>query len=288
MTRTIGFIGLGAMGLPVARCLARAGHRLVAFDTVAGRVADAAAVPGIEAAVSAAQAVERADVLFVCVASPEADESIVAPLRKAGLVVCDLSTIGPTLARRQQAELAGRGIGYVECPMLGGVDEAAAGRLFLLVSGEPADIVRVSDLLPAFGRAVREVGGPGAASLFKTLQNGLGLVQLCGIAEALSIVERAGGDAAAFVEVVGEGGGMAATPLFRAKAPMMLLENPPVKGSLHIGAKDSRLAAALARETGIDARLLAISADLFAKASAAGLASEDIAAVRRVIGTADA
>ncbi len=288
MSGTIGFIGLGAMGLPVARCLARAGRRLVAFDTAAGRLADAAATPGIVAGVSAAEVVERADILFVCVASPAAGEAILAPLRKPGLVVCDLSTIGPTLARRLNAELASRGIGYVECPMLGGVDEAAAGRLFLLVSGRDADIDRVADLLPLFGRAVRRVGGPGAASLFKTVQNGLGLVQLCAIAEALTVIERAGGDPSAFVEVAGEGGGMAATPLFRAKAPLMLQEKPPVKGSLHIGAKDSRLAAALAREVGIDAGLLQRSADLFARAMASGLAAEDIAAVRQMIGTADA
>ena len=288
MSGTIGFIGLGAMGLPVARCLARAGRRLVAFDTAVDRLADAAATPGIVAGVSAAEVVERADILFVCVASPAAGEAILAPLRKPGLVVCDLSTIGPTLARRLNAELASRGIGYVECPMLGGVDEAAAGRLFLLVSGRDADIDRVADLLPLFGRAVRRVGGPGAASLFKTVQNGLGLVQLCAIAEALTVIERAGGDPSAFVEVAGEGGGMAATPLFRAKAPLMLQEKPPVKGSLHIGAKDSRLAAALAREVGIDAGLLQRSADLFARAMASGLAAEDIAAVRQMIGTADA
>lgn len=81
---------------------------------------------------------------------------------------------------------------------------------------------------------------------------------------------------------------MAATPLFRAKAPLMLMDRAPVKGSLHIGAKDSRLAAALAREIGVDARLLEISAAIFARAGAAGLASEDIAAVKRVIGSVDA
>ena len=80
----------------------------------------------------------------------------------------------------------------------------------------------------------------------------------------------------------------AADPLFRAKAPLMLQAAPPVKGSLHIGAKDSRLAASLAREVGIDARLLEASADLFAKAMASGLGAEDIAAVRRMIGSADA
>lgn len=288
MSRNIGFIGLGAMGLPVAGCLARAGHRLVAFDTAADRVAAARAIPGIEAGASAAEVVERADILFVCVASPGAGEAILSSLRKPGLAVCDLSTIGPTLAKRLNAELASRGVAYVECPMLGGIDEAASGRLFLLVSGHDADVDRVADLLPSFGRAVRRVGGPGAASLFKTVQNGLGLVQLCAIAEALSVVERAGGDPVAFVEVAGEGGGMAATPLFRAKAPLMLQDKPAVKGSLHIGAKDSQLAAALAREVGIEAQLLQRSADLFAKAMTSGLAAEDIAAVRRMIGAADA
>jgi len=287
LSRSIGFIGLGAMGLPVARRLAGAGHRLVAFDAAPDRLA-AASTEGIEAAGSVAEVVERAELLFVCVASPGAGESILSPLRKAGLVVCDLSTIGPTLAKRLHAELAARGIGYVECPMLGGVDEAAGGRLFLLVSGDPGDVAKVSDLLPAFSRTVRTVGGPGSASLFKTLQNGLGLAQLCAMAKALAVVERAGGDAAAFVEVVGEGGGMAATPLFRAKAPLMLQKAPPVKGSLHIGAKDSQLAASLAREVGIDAWLLEASAALFAKAMASGLAAEDIAVVRRMIGTADA
>jgi 3-hydroxyisobutyrate dehydrogenase-like beta-hydroxyacid dehydrogenase len=287
LSGTIGFIGLGAMGLPVARRLAGAGHRLLVFDAAPDRLA-AASAEGIGAATSVAEVVERADLLFVCVASPGAGESILSPLRKAGLVVCDLSTIGPTLARRLHAELAARGIGYVECPMLGGVDEAASGQLFLLVSGDPEATAKVSGLLPTFSRVVRVVGGPGSASLFKTLQNGLGLAQLCAMAEALAVVERAGGDAAAFVEVVGEGGGMAATPLFRAKAPLMLRAPPLAKGSLHIGAKDSRLAASLAREVGIDARLLEASAALFAKAMASGLAAEDIAAVRRVIGSADA
>jgi 3-hydroxyisobutyrate dehydrogenase-like beta-hydroxyacid dehydrogenase len=287
LSGTIGFIGLGAMGLPVARRLAGAGHRLVVFDAAPDRLA-AASAEGVEVAGSTAEVVERADLLFVCVASSGACESILSPLRKAGLVVCDLSTIGSTLAKRLHAELAARGIGYVECPMLGGVDEVASGRLFLLVSGDPDAIAKVSGLLPSFSRTVRVVGGPGTASLFKTLQNGLGLAQLCAIAETLAIIEQAGGDAAAFVEVVGEGGGMAATPLFRAKAPLMLQTAPPVKGSLHIGAKDSRLAASLAREVGVEARLLEASAALFAKAMAFGLAAEDIAAVRRMIGPADA
>jgi 3-hydroxyisobutyrate dehydrogenase-like beta-hydroxyacid dehydrogenase len=283
LSRTIGFIGLGAMGLPVAQRLALAGHRLVVHDQAADRVAAASATPGIEGALDLAEVTARADLLFTCLASPAVGEAVLGALDKPGLLVCDLSTIGPTLARSLHVRLGARGIGYVECPMLGGVDEAISGQLFLIVSGTPGDIARVADLFPLYSRASRQVGGPGSASLFKTLQNGLGLVQLCAIAETLAVLRRAGGDPAAFIEVVNEGRGMAATPLFRAKAPTMLEPDPAVKGSLHIGAKDSALAATLAREVELDAGLLERSAALFAQAMATGLAAEDIATVMRMV-----
>jgi 3-hydroxyisobutyrate dehydrogenase len=285
---SIGFIGLGAMGLPVARRLAGAGHRLVVFDEAPHRLAAAGEIGGVECACGASEVAARADVLFTCLASPAAGETVLGQLQKPGLVVCDLSTVGPTLAMKLHADLSGRGIGYVEGPMLGGVDEAASGQLFLLVSGEPGDIARVAELFPIFSRASRHVGGPGSASRFKTLQNGLGLVQLCAIAETLAVLARAGGDPTAFIEVVNEGRGMAATPLFRAKAPMMLESAPSVKGSLHIGAKDSALAAVLAREVGMEAKLLEASAALFARAVERGLAAEDVAMVMRVAGAGDA
>jgi 2-hydroxy-3-oxopropionate reductase len=113
------------------------------------------------------------------------------------------------------------------------------------------------------------------------VQNGLGLVQLAGIAEALGILAKAGADLEAFCEVVAAGHGMADTPLFRAKAPMMVARATEARGKLRIGAKDIGLAVALAREVGVEAPLFERAARLFAAAIAEGLGEGDIAGVAR-------
>ena len=222
---TIGFIGLGAMGLPVARRLAGAGHRLVVFDQAPHRLAAAGEIGGVECARGVPEVAARAEVLFTCLASPAAGEAVLGPLQKPGLVVCDLSTVGPTLAIELQADPAGRGIGYVECPMLGGVDEAAAASS---TSSSPATrrLARL-DLFPLFSRASRHVGPERHGHRYKTVQNGLGQVQLspsprrwpCSAAPAAIPPPSSRSSTA--------GRGMAATPLFRAKAPMMLDPSPP-------------------------------------------------------------
>ncbi|HEX8373615.1 MAG TPA: NAD(P)-dependent oxidoreductase [Geminicoccaceae bacterium] len=277
---TVGVIGLGAMGAPVARRLAAAGHRLLVHDT---SPAAAASVPGAAVAASVGEVVEGAGLLLTCLPSPEAVEAVYAEVAKPGLVAGDLSTIDPELARRLHASLAERGVAFAECPMLGGVAQAEAGELLLVLSGPQQACRRLEPLFGAIARAWRHVGGPGTASLFKTVQNGLGLAQLVAIAEALTLVERAGADPAAFVEVVNAGRGMAASPLFAARAPMMLDPDAVPNGALRIAAKDAALASATARRLGLDASLLASTEALFAAALEAGLGERDISAVIRVV-----
>ena len=282
MQERIGFIGLGAMGGPVAARLAAHGWKVTGFDTDRAR---AAAVRGIELAGDPAGVVAAADILFTCLPNEPAVEAVLGAVAKPGLLLIDLSTIRPTTARRLHDELKARGVAHVECPMLKGAAEAAAGTLFLIVSGEPQDVERLKPFLPLIGSEHRIVGGPGAASRIKTVQNGLGLVQMCAIAEALAMIAADGGDLGAFIEVVGAGGGMAATPLFRAKAPLMRDPNAKALGSLHIGAKDSALAADLATDLGLDLPLFERSALLYRRAMAAGLAHADVAAVARMVET---
>jgi 3-hydroxyisobutyrate dehydrogenase-like beta-hydroxyacid dehydrogenase len=285
----IGFIGLGAMGMPMARRLAAAGHRLLVYDRDPALSEQAGGRDGVEAADGAGAVAAACELLLTCLPNPGAVEAvyeeIVAVCATSGrrLRAADCSTIGPGLAIRLQRRLAAGGVRYVECPMLGGVDEAASGQLFFIVSGAEGD---VAPLLPRFallGRGHRVVGGPGDASRFKVVQNGLGLVQLAAIAEALAILAKAGADLGAFCEVVAAGHGMADTPLFRAKAPLMLAAEAEAKGRLRIGAKDIGLAAALARELGLAAPLFERAEALFAEAIAQGLGEADIAAVARAL-----
>lgn len=279
---TVGVVGLGAMGAPVARRLAAAGHRLVVHDASPER---AASVPGAAVAASVAEVAGAVDVLLTCLPSPEAVEAVYAEVSRPGLLAADLSTVDPDLARRLHARLAERGVAFAECPMLGGVDQARDGQLFLILSGPEAACRRVEPLLSAVARGWRRVGGPGAASLFKTVQNGLGLAQLAAIAEALVLVERAGADPAAFVEVVEAGRGMAAGPLFSARSRMMLdPTTAPPGAALRIAAKDAALAAETARRHRLGpSSLLAATENPFAAALAAGLGEHDISAVVRAV-----
>jgi 3-hydroxyisobutyrate dehydrogenase-like beta-hydroxyacid dehydrogenase len=284
MERPIGFIGLGAMGMPMARRLAGAGYRLVVYDADPAALEAAGGVAGIEAADGVGAVVDGVgEVVLTCLPNPGAVEAVYGGIARAGLLCCDCSTVGPALAVRLHGRLRGLGSRYVECPVLGGADEAAAGRLFAVLSGAAEDVERLAPLLNVLARDRRHVGGPGDASRIKVVQNGLGLVQLAAIAEALAIVAKAGGDLATFVEVVGIGGGMADTPLFRAKAPPMLDPDAPSKGRLRIGAKDIGLARALAGEVGVEAPLFAEAERVFAAAMAAGLGEDDVAAVARVV-----
>jgi 2-hydroxy-3-oxopropionate reductase len=282
MGEAVGYVGLGVMGLPYAAHLARAGHRVAVFDRDPEAM-DRARLLGLVPAADSDDVVAHADLLFTCLPSPDAVRAVYAAVAKPGLVACDNSTIDPTMARALQAELKSRGVGYVECPMLGGGPEAEAGRLFIIVSGEAADVARVLPLALVAARDHRVVGGPGTASLFKSVQNGLGLVQMTAIAEALALVAAAGGDLDAFIDVVGEGGGMAATPLFRAKAPAMRDREAAAVGKLYIGAKDAALAAGLARDQGLDLPLFARADAVYRAAIAAGLAEGDVSAIARVV-----
>ena len=278
----IAYVGLGAMGLPFATHLAKAGHDLLGWDVDDASRARAA-TRRLALAESLQGVVDHAEILFTCLPSPAAVEAVYANVTRDGLVACDNSTVGPALAKRLQAELGARGVGYVECPMLGGVHEAEAGSLFLLLSGKSAHVDRVLPMARVAAHDHRVVGAPGQASLFKTVQNGLGHVQATAIAEALALVAAAGGDIDRFIDVVGDGGGMASTNLFRAKAPMMRDPLMPAVGTLYIAAKDAGLAAALAKEVDHEAPMFHRSAAVYQEAMAKELGHEDMAAIARVI-----
>jgi 3-hydroxyisobutyrate dehydrogenase-like beta-hydroxyacid dehydrogenase len=129
MERTVGYIGMGVMGLPFAAHLRASGHRVLVFDR------DPAALRraqerGLAAVGSQAELIERVDMLFTCLPDPDAVAEVYRGIAKPGLVACDNSTIGPAQARTLHGRLREAGVGYVECPMLGGVAEAEAGSLF--------------------------------------------------------------------------------------------------------------------------------------------------------------
>jgi len=207
----IGFIGLGNIGLPMARRLVDAGHRVIAFDLDDARVAqlvDAGAVAGG----SPADVGARVDTVLTSLPSPAALDVValgpdgVAAGGRARLLV-DLSTVGPATSERVGAALAERGVALVDAPVSGGVSGAAAGRLAVMVAGAPADRAVAEPLLAHLGRVFAVGDRPGMGQVMKLANNYLSATALAATSEAMVYGVKAGLDPAVMVEVVNAGSG---------------------------------------------------------------------------------
>lgn len=246
------FIGLGAMGFPMMQRLAEAGHAVVAFDIDEGRRKRAGAVPGVRVAASLASAAATCSVVFTCLPSVRAVESVylgaegIAAALQPDALVIECSTIGWQATRRIAEAVAARGASFLESPLFGAEERACKGELFLLLGGDPAVIERATPLLELVASEWMQVGAVGHANAIKVGQNGLGLVQAAAIAVALRGVQRAGVDPAVFSEAVMRANGMAASPLFAHVVPRMLSESEPAYPVYsHIMLKDIELASEL-------------------------------------------
>ena len=148
----VGFIGLGRMGLPMATRLLDAGHALTVFNRSQGAVQKLVA-RGARAATSPAEVAREVDVLFTCLLTPEQSEQIFLGDNgaihgaRAGQVFVDTATIDPMTTRRIAAVLAKKGVSFVDAPISGGPDGAAAGTLSVMAGGDDAALDRKSTRL---------------------------------------------------------------------------------------------------------------------------------------------
>ncbi|TQI73956.1 2-hydroxy-3-oxopropionate reductase [Bosea sp. AK1] len=208
---TIGFIGLGAIGSPMARRLVDAGYELVVYDISepALRVFAGSA----RLARSAREVADGAQIVFVCLASLPAHDTVV--LGADGIVaggaarICVItSTTGPELVARMQIGLAARGIALVDAPMTGGRVRAAAGTLTVMLSGPEDAIAAVEPVLRCYaGRIVHFGELAGRAQVMKLVNNVMSAVNFAIAAEALVFGSKAGLDPEAMLEVINNGTG---------------------------------------------------------------------------------
>lgn len=274
----LGYVGLGAMGLPFALHLKAAGHHVTVFNR-SDRPYETARRAGLNIASSLEDCVEASEILFTCLPSSQIIDEVYARISKPGLICCDNATVPHEQALRLHSNLKARGMAYVECPIFGSADDAAEAAVYLIISGDPDPVQKVKPVAIHAARAVTEVGGPGAANLVKILQNGLGHIQMIGIAQTLVAAKLAGIDLDRFVEVVGDCGGMASTPLFRRKAPQMRSLPEQTGAKLRIAAKDAEAAARLFEKLGADGALADLVSRAYCDAQSMDLGDQDFAAV---------
>ncbi len=274
------FIGLGAIGLPMARSIARAGFDVVGVEaSPEGR--ERAAAAGLRAVASIADA-GVVDVAVVMVATAEqlaaVVDAAVAGAEITGSHWIVMSTVGPDAVRAQAERLAGAGAQVVDAPVSGGVARAATGELSLFVAGESEHIAAVAPVLDAMG-TVSVVGAAiGDGQAVKVVNQHLCAVHIVAAAEALALAERLGLDPAFVLDVVG--GGAAASFMLADRGPRMLQgEDAPVLSQIGIFVKDTGLVADAADAAGISLPVLAAARERFLRADAAGLRGRDDSSV---------
>jgi len=203
---TIGFLGLGRMGAPMAANLLKAGHRLLVHDLSADAVAELVA-KGATAAGSAAALGTQCDIVFTSLPTPAivrdavlGAEGIVSKGRPA--IICDLSTSGPQLATELAAALAPLGVASLDAPVSGGIGGAVAGTISIMVGGPEAAFARVKPLLEAIGKPTHMGATPGSGQTMKLVNNLLGAVAIGVTAEGMAFGIKAGLDPARMIDVL--------------------------------------------------------------------------------------
>ncbi|MGE0797831.1 MAG: NAD(P)-dependent oxidoreductase [Lautropia sp.] len=290
--RDVGFVGLGMMGQPLALALARDGRRVHVFDTRADALAAASSIPGIVARGSPAEVASAASIVFTCLPSIEAIESVylsdggIVSAVRDGSVVCELSTTSPELSAEIARRLSTAGARFAEAPMIGPPSAAREQALFFIVGCDARTLAALDPLLRGMGRAYRHVGDVGAASRAKLLHNSLGMIHAAATAEVLGLCLKVGVDADAFVDVIREAAksrGVGYSTFFDLHAPDILRARDGGAGRLYIGAKDAHLAHRMAQSANYPSPLLREADAMFAEAMSAGWGSLEFSAVSKVV-----
>ena len=268
MTERIGFVGLGIMGKPMARNLAKAGYSLVVHNRSADDVEALVAEGGAyEAAASPREVAERAKTVITMLPdSPEVREVVfgdrgLLPAMGEGSLLVDMSTIAPATAVEVGEALAARGASALDAPVSGGDKGAIAGTLSIMVGGDAADVARAMPLFEAMGKTIVHVGGPGAGQIVKACNQVAVAVNFAGVSEALMLGAKAGVDPAKIAQVLG--GGLAASRVLEMRGPTMIAGNfqPGFRVDLH--RKDLGIALATGRATGVPLPVTALVGQLY-------------------------
>ena len=208
----IAFIGLGHMGLPMARNLLKAGYPLNVFDLVASAVAELAA-EGAHAASSAADAVSGAEIVISMLPASRhveglylGDAGLLAAIAPGSLIL-ECSTIAPDSARKVHQAAAARGIALLDAPVSGGTAGAAAGTLTFMVGGAAVTLERARPILASMGKNIFHAGPDGAGQVAKVCNNQLLAVHMIGTAEAMALGVANGLDPATLAEIMRQSSG---------------------------------------------------------------------------------
>jgi 3-hydroxyisobutyrate dehydrogenase len=285
----IAFIGVGTMGLPMAKNLVTKGYAVTAYDINPEAVSVAQAA-GMTAAASTAEAVTAADLVITMLPSSPHVESVytrdggVLSAARRGLLCVDMSTIDPSVSRRVAAAAAERGLRFMDAPVSGGVPRAVEGTLAIMVGGAPTDFAEAFPALSAMGANVIHVGPVGSGEVVKLCNNLIAGVAAVAVSEAFRIAEGFGVDPRVVTAVIAKSSGhtwvmehMHPVPGLAAKAASTNGYQPGFMTDLMC--KDLGLAVDAARALRVPVFTAPAAQQLYRLASSHGLGRKDFTSV---------
>jgi len=278
MSKNIAFIGLGIMGLPMAKNLVNAGFKVTGYNRSAAKAEELAAAGGA-AAKTIAEAVKDADVVITMVPdSPDVEavvtgEDGVFANAKSGALWIDNSSIRPDVAVRLSDAAREAGLRPLDAPVSGGEQGAIDGVLSIMVGGEPADFSEAKDVLEAVGKTIVLVGPSGSGQTVKAANQLIVASNIQALSEAVVFLEAYGVDTDSALQVLG--GGLAGSKVLDQKGQKILDREfgPGFRLALHN--KYMGIVTSATREAGVILPLGALVAQLVSSTVASGAGSLD-------------
>ncbi len=290
----IGFIGLGNMGLPMARNLLAAGHRLTVFD-LAPTALEVARTAGATTAADVASAIAGAEVVLTMlpegrhVRSVYLDDAGIIAEAAAGSLLIDCSTIDVDTARAVAKQAAERGLEMLDAPVSGGVGGAEKGTLTFMVGGSEAALAQARPLLEAMGQTIVHTGPSGNGQAAKICNNLILGISMIGVCEAFVLAKRLGLEAEQLFAVSSRSSGQCWSLTSYCPVPGPVPASPANRGyqagfTAAMMAKDLRLAQDAARSVSMPSPLGGGAQSLYALFEGLGQGHLDFSGIIKMIG----
>jgi 3-hydroxyisobutyrate dehydrogenase len=278
-----GFVGLGAMGAHMARNLSRAGLLLGVWNRTAEKAQALSQELKCHLFPSLAELAAHCEAVVICVSADEDLRAVIAGLEpnlSPRMIVIDCSTVSAATAREVHAQLAPLGVGFLDCPVSGGVEGARAGTLAIMVGGDEQDFVRASPVLEKMGKTATHLGPSGAGQAAKATNQIMcaGIIQAVG--EAMAFAHAEGLPLERLIETLASGAG--SSWYFVNRAPYMAKGSFPPGFRVRLHAKDLRICREMAAKHGAQLPVVESTLREYAKLIVEGFGDEDISAIYRL------
>lgn len=264
----VAFLGLGAIGFPMARRIAEAGHELSVWNRSPEKSAGLASKTSARVAATPADAASGASVVITCLPTSDEVEAVafgpdgLASTLASGAILVDCTSGDPHESRSIANRLAQQGVDFLDAPVSGGVVGAEAGRLTVMCGGDAVVLERARPVLQAFGAKIILCGPTGAGHAIKALSNALLAIHLWSTGEVLVAAAKAGVAPAIALDVINGSAGRSNSSENLIPQRVLTREFPSTF-RLALLDKDVRIAESIARESGTPAEFIELAHKLF-------------------------